>query len=145
MPSTLLRWLCWSCVCGMLLSQTGRADAIGNGLLQTKQRTAEYVVAIGHLRLRNPAQDARRDLASGDRGLYCVGTIGCWPIGVVGDVPDDTPIRATAATGCVIMGGDLEMAYRAAEERYVEAYNAAKVVALRDAIHVRDRALSDAP
>ena len=115
----------------MLLVQHGTADSVGHELLQTKQGAAEYLAATEKLRMRDPEQDARRDLASGNRDFYCVGTIGCMPVGVSGDLPDGVGVHATATTGCIIMGGDLEMAYRTREELYVEAYNRAKLAALR--------------
>jgi len=126
-----LRRLASACCLAMLMTQNGAADSVGHELLQTKKGTAEYIAAIARLRLRDPGQDARRDLASGNRSLYCVGTIACMTPGVSGELPEGVSISATAATGCVIFGGDLEMTYRAHEERYVEVYNRAKLAALR--------------
>ena len=126
-----LRRLAWACCLALLMSQNGAADSVGHELLQTKRGTAEYTAAIAKLRLRDPGQDARRDLASGDHTLYCVGTIACMTPGLSGELPEGVAISATAATGCVILGGDLEMTYRAHEERYVEVYNRAKLAALQ--------------
>src|SRR5262245_49848199 len=95
------------------------------------RRGVEYIVAMARLRLRDPIRDARHDLRDGNRDLYCVGTFTCLPVGVDGAVPDGFSFHATAATGCVITDGALEMAYRNVGERYVAAYNKAKLAAYR--------------
>jgi hypothetical protein len=125
----------------MLVAQGPAVRAIGSELLQTRKGSVEYVAAMARLRLRNPAQDARRDLAEGNRDLYCVGTIGCWPPGVSEDIPVGFSVRATATAGCIIMGGDIELAYRDEEERYVAIYNQAKLTAFRGT-RGRERATS---
>jgi hypothetical protein len=126
-----LKAIVWAGAMTMLLVQNGVADSVGHELLQTKNGVAEYIAAIASLHVRDPEQDARRDLASGNRDLYCVGTIGCMAVGVSGDLPDGVGVHATATTGCIIMGGEVEMEYRTHEERYVEGYNRAKLAALR--------------
>lgn len=119
-------------VVGMDLAHGLRAWArnppIRGELLQSKVGR-DYVVSILRLRLRDPVRDARDDLASGDRGLYCVGTYGCGTPGIEGEAPEGMPVYGTATTGCIVEGGVLEMAYRVREERYLAAYNAAKVAA----------------
>jgi hypothetical protein len=129
----------------MLFFQGAELRSIGTDLLQTKLGPREFIAAMARLRLRDAGQDARRDLADGNRDLYCVGTIACWPPGVHEDIPAGFSILATATTGCVIAGGDLEMTYREEEERYVAAYNEAKLAAFRSRGAVRGAALSKAP
>jgi hypothetical protein len=104
-----------------------RARPTRKELLQSKNGIG-YIAAMVRLRLRSPGRDARNDLASGDRSLYCVGTYACWPPGVDGDA-EGFSVQATATTGCVIEGGNLEMLYRREEERYVERYNRTKLAA----------------
>jgi hypothetical protein len=101
--------------------------------MQSK-RGSEYVVGMARLRLRDATRDAREDLLAGDTDLYCVGTYACWSPGLDESTPAQLTIHATAATGCIITGGALEMAYRREEERYVAEYNEAKVTAFRSGL-----------
>lgn len=107
-----------------------RTGPIRKELLQSKVG-GEYAVSILRLNLRDPVGDARGDLAAGDRGLYCVGTYGCGAPGVSGAVPEGMSVHGTSTVGCIVDGGVLGMAYRQEEERYVAAYNAAKIAAAR--------------
>lgn len=104
-----------------------RAGPIRKELLQSKIGP-EYGVAILRLWARDPAQDARDDLAAGDRALYMVGTFAPYYPGIE-DVPDGMAGHGTATIGCVVDGGTLGMVYRQEEERYLAAYNEAKVAA----------------
>lgn len=107
-----------------------RTGPVRKELLQSKVG-GEYAVSILRLRLRDPIGDARGDLAAGDRGLYCVGTYACAAPGISGAVPEGMSVHATATVGCIVDGGVLGMAYGQEEERYLAAYNAAKIAAAR--------------
>jgi hypothetical protein len=114
-----------------LLSGSERGS-VAHELLQSKVGSQEYEAAIQGLTRRNPADDARADLARGDRSIYCVGSIACFAPGAE-DLERglDLTVHATATVGCVITGGDGEMEYRREEQVYVTAYNRAKVAAAR--------------
>ena len=112
---------------------SARAVSIRIELLRAKRGTA-YVTAMIHLWIRDPVRDAGGDLFNGDRDLYCVGGYSCDVVGVGWPIPDGFPVEPTATSGCVIRDGDLEMAYRRAEERYVTSYNRAKLLASRERV-----------
>jgi hypothetical protein len=114
----------------VVLREWARSGPIRKELLQSKVGN-EYAVSILRLSLRDPARDARDDLAGGDRGLYCVGSYGCSPPGLDASMVDGMPVRGTATVGCVRGGGILAFVYRGEEERYLTVYNAAKVAAAR--------------
>jgi len=119
-----------SLVAATVLVGSALGGSSRRNLLQSK-RGSEYILAMARFRLRDPVRDGREDLLGDNHDLYCVGTYACWPPGLEERLPDQMTVRATAATGGVIAGGALEMAYRREEERYVAAYNQAKLKAFR--------------
>jgi hypothetical protein len=106
---------------------------VAKELLQSKVGTVETLVAMVRLNRRDPARDARDDLSRNDYALYCTGTIGCSTPGLDrDDVPKGLTVHGTATAGCVGTRGPERSAYREAERQYLEAYNRAKVTALRE-------------
>jgi hypothetical protein len=121
-----------SCAVFLLLGPTRAQSSIREEFRQSRIGADEYAAGIRSLEARSPEADALSDAAEGDLTIYCTGGYACSTPGVDAEAawPSGAFVRAIAASGCIITGGDAEQAYRAVAQKYVARYNKAKLEAL---------------
>jgi len=120
------------CAVFLLLGPTRAQSSIREEFRQSRLGADEYAAGIRLLEARSPEADAISDAAEGDLTIYCTGGYACSTPGVDAEAawPSGAFIRAIAASGCIVTGGEAEEAYRAAAQKYVARYNKAKLQAL---------------
>ena len=120
-----------SCAVFLLIGPTRAQSSIREEFRQSRLGADDYAAGIRLLEARSPEADALSDAAEGDLTIYCTGGYACSTPGVEAEAgPSGAFIRAIAASGCIITGGEAEEAYRAAAQKYVARYNKAKLQAL---------------